>query len=1548
MKTNKLSALLLIFLFVAGGLGSVRAQEEITTVGGLNAMTATGSYIIKADIDASTYSAAISDFSGTLEADAKDDGTFYTISGLSRPLFNSINGGTVHNVILSDVSISSGNSSGNAGAICYEATGAARIYNCGILSGSVGGSAKVGGLVGLLDGTARVINCFSYADITNGTDKGGIVGYNNVASSQSNVATMVMNCMFYGDIATGDNISPIYGGTEINNVHGGLPNYNYYRYDSPYSVNGKVNKYNRALPMQEKFINRFERYRLLLNSNRRQAAFYATGSVSNAESKMTKWVLETADRTIEHPMPYPILKVQGRYPSIINYDAQNAPDSATVGRCHGGKLGSKTLTVYIGRVGSNAPSGASIIRRGAITLPRTDKDFDRFNYNYDKVQLPYYNDVGTGNYTGNKVVTGWKIISMTGGTEGTYTEADSWGGFNFADRNSTNKDLYGAGGSNRVFSQGAYFDVPKGVTAITIEPYWGQAAYVCDQYYDVVYNNEYGAQNVTLFGKQHDNNTDIDLYGDGNKQKVYTTMDNARKSMSIPTSGKTVYDYAVVLVGNVHQYAALSGDATPYTIMSVDMNHDNEPDYSFIFSHNSRQPISPIRFDFINIPGISEAQMPKGATTFRNPTIFKPKGWFEITNTCVVNFAQFEYDNGSKALSPLILLGGTFEQFVSTQSSDPDHNTSYIHLGSNVWFSKFGNGTHSDGNKFTPHIPVSVTGGDYDEFYLSGTYQPNISNMKADNAECYVSGGRFGEMAAASLENIDGDVHWDINWADITNFYGGGVNANNPITGSILVDIANSHVNLYCGGPKFGDMSDDKTVTTNAVDCNFGTYFGAGYGGNSFNRVKYRDEQNMNFTSRQSEFATDRGKYFNGTTTNAPGGAAYGKKGKGVAVDFDYEFFTWSTGVTGGRFYVKFVSFSLAKTHNVTSNLQKCTINGNFYGGASYGKVDGDVTSVLNNCTVSGSVYGAGFSASLPTINVRKTPAFVKDYEPKINKEIGMFEMGQPNTTEEFQWKQVTAMPANGNNGMESISAGNFVYTDEDLSGLGTVAGNVTLNITGNETVISGDIYGGGALANSNTDYYKATNPVLTTTTTVNLLSGRVVGNVYGGGQGRAGVRNAENPEVYDVEPVAALVGSTAVNLNGQATDNIVADDVKGFIVGGSIFGCNNINGTPMGNATVTVYGTQNAAQPDIQSKVSVEEGEAPVYDVEAVYGGGNLAAYNPSDPTTKEARVVIYGCDRSYIRYVYGGGNAAPAPATYAVVHGGSIDYLFGGGNGRGADNPGANVGYYTYTDEEEKVAYGTGVATTEVRGGTINNVFGGSNSKGNIRTEAHVILDYDDECDFNIGEVYGGGNEAPMDGTINLDMRCIPGLAAVYGGAKSADIDNDVELTITSGTYGRVFGGNNVSGTINGSITVNVQETGCNPINIGQLYGCGNAAPYVTPEGKAQPTVNIISHTTIGEVFGGGLGETAVVTGSPTVNINVVPGRHADKIDADGDGEADGDATLLGTIGTVYGGGNAAQVDGNTIVNIRNGNISGNVFGGGLGATAVVTGNTNVNVGE
>ena len=1096
-QKNALIRALIIFLAL---LSPIKAWSQAIEITSLDQITTSDEhYIITQDISGGTPD--VSTFSGTLEA-AIDTNTHmpYRITGLNAPLFETLTG-TVKNLVLDEVAISG--HTGNTGAIACTANDAARIYNVGILGGSVGGTENTGGLVGLLDGTARVVNCYSYATITGGTNVGGIVGNNNYASKASDIRTMVMNCMFYGDITGGSTVSPVYGGTNIDNLNsGGLTTFNYYAYDKLQSKDIADANYNCALAVEERNLVRHEFYRLLLNSNKKLAAFYVTGNVADA-NLMLKWVLETADRSIANPKPYPVLKAQGYYPSIINPDISSTmDDSATVGPKKGGRLGSKTLAVTILKKSQKTDGGqtwpvsdTSDVQTTSLTLVRTDMDSARYNYNYDKVQLPYYNDVGTGNYTEGRVVTGWKITAISGGKPGTYSASDAWGGYNFADRNCTNKDLYSV--SHRVFSQGAYYDVPYGVTAITIEPYWGQAAFLADPNYDAVFTDKYVRQDVTQLGTQVGNSTIF------NGVAVKTSINEAFNT--IATKGPTVYDNAIVLVGNFHQ-SVISGKepfksgTQPFTLMSVDLDLDNEPDYSLIYHDNARSRTCPIRFDFLNMPGTAQAQKPNATTTVLNASIFNPMGWFEITNTCLIYFSQFEYENSGKTQpAPVILLGGVFDQFTSTQKQTVK-DTPYLHVGGNAWFKNFGNGTHSDGRNSTKHIPISVTGGDYQGFYLTGTYNQSATR-RDDNAECYISGGHFGEAAGAGQEQIGGDVRWQIYNADIDNFYGGGVNSAKPILGHVTVDIVGSHVRTYCGGPKFGDMVAKKTVTTNASWCTFGTFFGAGFGGNSYSRVKYFDESKasnkMKFDQWQNSYSpNDRSKYFDGQSTYAKADHTdYGFKGPGVAVDFDHEFFVWTNGSVGGRFFVKFVSFSLATCRNVYSNLKHCTVEGNYYGGGSLGSVADTANSVLDSCKVLGNVFGAGYSASIPSVEVRDGGFATL---PSINNYSGMFELGTPTGTTTHEWKHVADYPADGAAGFDNDSI--ITKTDIQKSSLGsvravfiTLKGDTRVGTETSHGVLmsgTGNVFGGGEESAVGSDTHVT-------------LQGKatVLGNVFGGGE---------------------------------------------------------------------------------------------------------------------------------------------------------------------------------------------------------------------------------------------------------------------------------------------------------------------------------------------------------------------------------------------------------------------------------------------------------------
>ena len=1095
----------------------LREATEITSLAGI--VSATGNYKLGSSFTATGTpsnnigTSSSNPFKGTI------DGQLYEFS-LSQPLFDYVEDAIIKNVIVSNASVST---NGNAGVIANNASGATRIFNCGIKAGTVSGSAYTGGIVGLLDGSSRVINCYSYADITGGSYVGGIVGYNNVATTATNLKTMVMNCMFYGDITGGTYKAPIYNGEIITNVGDktGISNFNYFRLEAPYVQPTGVT-YNCALGAEDRFLQRFEFFRNLLNSNRELAAWWATGNKN--KDQMMKWVLEPSQ--IGTSTPYPILKTPGKYPSVVNIDAEHATTQTE--RNKGGKLG--TLTVNI-QMGDGAvfthPSGAAITT-SQLTLNITDKDPDHFNFNYYKVQLPYYNDVGSMNYTGNRVVTGWKIISITGGTAGSLTTgADATATvttengkttitlstpYNFADRNCTAKDLYNSSTNKRVFNQGAYWDVPEGVTEITIEPYWGKAVYLADAYADVVYNTgmttAYNVPNVGG-GQQY-----VNGMSKFNGQLVYTTLTGSGGAIDSnvlgASSSNTVYDYAVVLVGNFHHYHnnTIEGSNKPYTITSVDLDGDNEPDYSFMLRFDGRKTFHPVRYDFLNLVGLGMAQKSTGGTGSYNFGIMQPKFWFETTNTSLFRVTQFEYDRSDRAAAPYIVQGGVMEQWVSGQNNGASNNTTYFHVGGNVWFKEFHRGTHQDKDLQSKHPPVSVTGGDYDEFYLTGLYTANVTSYE-DNAECYINGGRFGTVCGAAMEGIGkangadntGNVIWQIQNADIDEFYAGGINAANRkiVEGNITTVLEGGYIKLFCGGPKFGDMNSGKTVNTSANGTIFDTFFGAGYGGNAYSRQAPRNHNNIiNFPHDDSQAGNDASwNAWLGRFYKQEYDATYG----GVSTQFSYQFLPMSSNTDNvARIFVDYVKFSLATTHGVTSTLKNCTVTGNFYGGGSLGKVNGNVISTLDGCEVKGNVFGAGFSATLPNV---KVDAIGFEVEPYYYENLGTYRTGvkyKENSTYKpttYTWIQGAA------NSSVSIDKDNHTLsTPENLakSNLGSVAGNVTLTIKGDSKIgIDGDTTGekGNVFGGGESSYVTGTSNKVT----VNLEGNtQVYGNVFGGG----------------------------------------------------------------------------------------------------------------------------------------------------------------------------------------------------------------------------------------------------------------------------------------------------------------------------------------------------------------------------------------------------------------------------------------------------------------
>lgn len=735
-------------------------------------------------------------------------------------------------------------------------------------------------------------------------------------------------------------------------------------------------------------------------------------------------------------------------------------------------------------------------------------------------------------------------------------------------------------------------------------------------------------------------------------------------------------------------------------------------------------------------------------------------------------------------------------------------------------------------------------------------------------------------------------------------------------------------------------------------------------------------------------------------------------------------------------------SWTEGATTSVT--LTKGNVTGNVYGGGlgvrpadsedpgTPADVYGPVTVTINGGTVAGSVFGCNneFGAPQSTVNVNITKTGEAMTIHNVYGGGNLADYTAPTATNEAPTAHdyphvnvnhgtVGGSVFGGGYGATATVDGNPQVTigDDNSDHTATVSGNVygggdlaavtgspyikvwnansavsqevygggnQANVSGSTTVdiiagtITENVYGGGALADVGTSAID--------NTTVNILGGTISGNVYGGGLGRKAGEN--------VTEIAATV-------NGVVTVNIGAAPVPPSTeytgvatINGSVFGCNNTNGTPTDNVTVNVYKTERTDEQ--QADYTEDDREYALYQV---FGGGNEAHYQPIS-SGKKATVHVWTCDNT-IQYVYGGGNAANVgtdgdgnikSATDVIIDGGRIEWVFGGGNGAGlpAQHPGANI-------------YGN--VNVTYHAGNLTYLFGGSNEKGNISGDKTVAILADGECPTKyIAELYGGSNKAPINGNVELTMGCQTGMdesfkiGSLFGGSRQANISGNVTLNVEGGKYDYVFGGNNENGTIsgnvtlnlkggtineaafggnkgggsiNGNITVNVEDANNScPLIVKDVFGAGDQAMYTAPTGEGAQANNPIVYvkhlragqTISGNVYGGGNGdpdddsqEPGMVTGNPKVVIgdmtegyraaisgNVYGGGNAAKVD--------GTTTVLmqkdnSTVAqNIYGGGNLANVTGATDVDINGGTVSLDVYGGGALAN---TGGSNVTLG-
>jgi len=684
---------------------------------------------------------------------------------------------------------------------------------------------------------------------------------------------------------------------------------------------------------------------------------------------------------------------------------------------------------------------------------------------------------------------------------------------------------------------------------------------------------------------------------------------------------------------------------------------------------------------------------------------------------------------------------------------------------------------------------------------------------------------------------------------------------------------------------------------------------------------------------------------------------------------------------------------------NSQVDMQGGTVN-NLFGGGYAGEC-GTTTMNVSNGTVNESVYGGGNMAgvttshnlTVTTINaqgeyVTTTSDCTTDGSSTVNLNGGTLKDDifggcnvQGNVAGNIQVNVNCAVGVDGEAAVNVFGGGEGHQT--------STSGNVEVNIDDASACVYGDVYGGSGYGNVNSG---ASN-----TTTVNVLNGAIRqttisgdtygGNVYGGGLG-------------DNDYPAAVKGKVYVNIGaGDFTDPDNPVYSGDAIIEGAVYGCNNVNGSPKDDVFVNVYATNHSGNntypspsPTTVAGLNALGTTADYFALSAVYGGGNLADYEPST-ANKSTTVHVYACDNT-IRNVFGGGNAADVGTTTThantnvFIEGGRIQRVIGGGNGEDTSLPAADI---------------HGNANTTVYAGLINEIYGGANIQGSVDDDINLLMSNPNNSSLSnctdevYGSVFGCANAAPYNKSVTTTVLCGVGeIGELYGGSNQASIGNeenhdsgvhvtlnlyggtydkvfagskgvagvspvpapiygDVTLNLYGGTVNHAFGGSDANGNITGNITVNVLDFEANTcgLNVTNIYGASNLTPYAPDDVASGPVINVMhikqDAGISGNVYGGG--NQAPVTSNPQVNIGYDAATMSDIVAATSITYPTTStfytvAPRAYVSGNVFGGGNEAGVTGNPVVNMRDqGTVVTGIYGG-CNSDGEVGGDINVNI--
>ena len=540
---------------------------------------------------------------------------------------------------------------------------------------------------------------------------------------------------------------------------------------------------------------------------------------------------------------------------------------------------------------------------------------------------------------------------------------------------------------------------------------------------------------------------------------------------------------------------------------------------------------------------------------------------------------------------------------------------------------------------------------------------------------------------------------------------------------------------------------------------------------------------------------------------------------------------------------------------------------------------------------------------------------------------------------------------------------------------------NVTIEEKNSKKVyVCGAVYGGGnkaefgvkAVCSQGSDTISTTADSLSCTgwrssvneisSTIHLVSG-VVHNVYGGGRMAPiyGISTIDFPSTSTIYiPQNVFAG------NDIATTKAASDISAGVV---NVQGAPTIQGSVFGGANGDYDYTDTAIYP-----LNHASTDAPLADLTCQSGFCDDAKL--VSPTMQSGTVNVAMAATGHIGTIFGGGNAANiAGATLVTVTSGDVDVIYGGCN---KSNVGGTVTVNLPTGGTATVdtIYGgnnisgtiTGNVAVNLNGSTVNgNVFAGSNGDYGCNDGAEYTDGRYEDMRLPVisgtatinaegsnlanATLYGGGNMAPTTGNSTLNIKS-GNILDVYGGGRMAPVTSSSIVFDNgyTGTIRNVYGGNDIANTAtavaNSETSVTIQG---DPNITGAVYGGGNGAYRYAYDGNIY---NLGGTTPIGKMCSG-----MVKPGvkNSTVTVDMKSGyTHSIAAVYGGCNAADvsNNTTVTltnGTVGVLYGGNNiSGDIAGTSTVNLNDGIVTGNVFGGSNGDYGCVNTDGNYNGGD